>query len=109
LSAAESRRFSCSALLAEPKVKPRAPPAPAPTAAGRFTAKFGAPETPVADAVPRSDPPVTRTVLGKFRPVGLPLAEAAWPKPPHCTPMEREKLVLASTIRLSMSTWGVIE
>jgi hypothetical protein len=95
--------------LAEPKVKPRAPPAPAPTAAGRFTAKFGAPETPVADAVPRSEPPVTRTVLGKVQAGGVAagsggLSEAA---PLHAD--GAEKLVLASTIRLSISTWGVIE
>src|SRR5512138_16280 len=72
LSAAESRRLRFSAPLADPKVKPRAPPAPAPTAAGRLTAKFGVPETPVAEAVPRSEPPVTRTVLGKLSPVALP-------------------------------------
>src|SRR5215472_2793861 len=76
-SAAESRRFRLTAPLAEPNVKPSAPPAPAPTAAGRLTAKFGAPETPEAEAVPRSEPPVTRTVLGKARPVALPVAGAA--------------------------------
>ena len=89
-------------------MKPSAPPAPAPTAAGRFTAKFGWAETPVAEATPVSEPPVTRTVLGKVSPVVLPEAGAAWPKPPHCTPIDREKLVFASTMRLSIKTCGVM-
>ena len=47
------------------------------------------------------------TLLGNANPVALPVPGANWVAPPHCTPTCFEKVVFASTIRLSMSTCGV--
>src|SRR5690348_2466835 len=91
-SSADSRRFRLSAPPADPKTKPNAPPDPAPTAAGRLTAKFGTVLMPEALAEPWSAPPVTRAVLGKTSPVALFVLAEAWALPPHCTPMDRVKV-----------------
>ena len=52
-------------------------------------------------------PPATPTVDGKAMPVGLPVAAELMLLPPHWMPMSRVKVVLASTMRASMSTCGV--
>src|SRR5262245_40988640 len=73
-SAAESRRLTLTLFETEPNVKPTAPPAPRPVAAGRLTAKFGVVvNRPPTGCDGESLPPATPTVLGKTRPVGFPV------------------------------------
>src|SRR5436190_24096244 len=80
-SAAERRRFKLKLLSTEPKVRPMAPPDPVPTAAGRFTAKFGFAtvrwngESPAVGVLPSVAPPTRPTLFGNASPVGLPVAD----------------------------------
>ena len=59
-------------------MKPSAPPVPVPTAAGRLTAKFGVAGDAGAAAGAGVRAARDRTVFGKVRPVGLPVAGASW-------------------------------
>jgi hypothetical protein len=108
-SAAESRRFKLAAPPALPRTKPMPPPLFAPIGAGMFTAKFGVvmPLRPPMGAPESSAAPAAWTMLGNTRPVGLPVVGAKDTLPPHWMPTWREKLVAASTMRLSISTSGV--
>ena len=108
-SAADRRRFR----FAEPPALPRTNPMPAPLlrpmGAGMLTAKFGCvtPFKPASGADGSSAAPAAWTMLGKMSPVGLPVVGANETLPPHWIPTCREKLVAASTMRLSISTSGV--
>ena len=79
----------------EPKLKPIAPPDPVPTAAGRFTAKFGLATVfvkglkPAVGVLASLAPPTTPTEFGNARPVGLPVAAENAASPPHWMPTSR--------------------
>src|SRR3954467_4195364 len=79
-SAADRRTARLMVLSIEPKLRPSAPPAPVPTAAGRLTAKFGLATVRVNGLRPAVGvcvslaPPTMPTELGNARPVGLPVA-----------------------------------
>src|SRR5450432_1071804 len=77
LSAAVRRRFNWNAPPALPKMKPRPPPDPGPTAAGRLTAKLGFAAVPAFGCPPAA--PLTRAVEGNTKPVVLPSTGAQPP------------------------------
>ena len=99
-SSADSRRLMLKLPSSEPSVRPSAPPAPVPTAAGMLTAKFGerAPDVRAAGrcalVTASVAPPATPTVDGKTRPVALPVAAESMALPPHWMPMSRRKVEL---------------
>src|SRR5512139_1133765 len=72
-----------------PRVRPSAPPEFVPTAAGRFTAKFGLGVVPAKGVRPWRGallsvaPPATAQLYGKAIPVGLPFVLVIEPSPPH--------------------------
>src|SRR6478735_8825123 len=88
-SAADRRTAKLTVLSIEPKVRPSAPPAPVPTAAGRLTAKFGLATVrvnglrPAVGVLPSLAPPARPIELGNARPVGLPVAAEKVVSPPH--------------------------
>src|SRR3954447_2128130 len=88
-SAAERRTARLIVLSTDPNVRPMAPPDPVPTAAGRFTAKFGLATVlvnglrPAVGVFASLAPPTTPTEFGKARPVGLPVAAEKAASPPH--------------------------
>src|SRR5690349_22456214 len=94
-SAAERRTARLIVLSTEPSERPMAPPDPVPTAAGRFTAKFGLATAfvnglkPAVGVLASLAPPTTPTEFGKARPVGLPVAAEKVPSPPHWMPTSR--------------------
>src|ERR1041385_3538969 len=94
-SAAERRRLRLKLLSTDPNVSPIAPPLPAPTAAGKFTAKFGLAtvgvngDRPAVGATPVGDPPTMPMLFGNATPVGFPVAAENVASPPHCTPKSR--------------------
>src|SRR5258708_21583595 len=88
-SAADKRKARLMVLSIDPKVIPSAPPLPVPTAAGRFTAKFGVGmlrtngERPAVGVLLSKLPPAAATLDGKAMPVGLPVAGPKVTSPPH--------------------------
>src|SRR5580658_5462486 len=78
-SAADNLRLRLRALSMDPNVMPSAPPAPVPTAAGKFTAKFGMAtvclngERPAVGALLSYAPPAVEMLEGNAKPVGLPV------------------------------------
>src|SRR5688572_27152575 len=94
-SAAESRSERLKLLSIEPKVRPSAPPCPAPTAAGRLTAKFGLATVlanglrPAVGVLLSLAPPTMPTEFGNATPVGLPVAPEKVASPPHWIPTSR--------------------
>src|SRR5215471_12087733 len=88
-SAADRRRFKLKLLSTDPNVSPIAPPLPVPTAAGRFTAKFGLftvrwkGESPAVGVLPSVAPPTMPMLFGNAMPVGLPVAAENVASPPH--------------------------
>src|SRR5580704_13179321 len=94
-SAADKRTDKLIVLSIEPKVRPSAPPAPVPTAAGRLTAKFGFATVrvkglrPAVGVLPSLAPPTRPIELGNAKPVGLPVAEENVVSPPHWMPTSR--------------------
>src|SRR5260221_10447927 len=91
-SAAERRTLRLKLLSIDPNDKPRAPPCPVPTAAGRLTAKFGVGtvrvkgERPAVGVFPSYAPPAVVTFEGNAMPVGLPVASLKVASPPHWIP-----------------------
>src|SRR6188768_2618766 len=88
-SAADRRTARLMVLSIDPKVRPRAPPRPVPTAAGRLTAKLGLATVlakglkPAVGVLPSLAPPAKPTEFGNARPVGLPVAAEKVASPPH--------------------------
>src|SRR5262249_445591 len=91
-SAAERRTPRLTVLLIEPSVRPMAPAVPVPTAAGRFTAKFGLAtvrsngERPAVGVCASVAPPAMPIADGNATPVGLPVAGEKLASPPHWMP-----------------------